>query len=269
MISELVVARRKFLRAVPGTRRVRPRLVGELLIIVFLLRVYDLVKRLGDRQRSVGIANAGHVRNLERVLRLNWERSINHWANNQHALALLCSYWYQFAHESITLGVLAWLWWARPLQYRRARNALVGINVVGLGVFALFPVAPPRLLPRSGIVDSVAAAGFGTTHGGPVSPDQYAAMPSLHLAWASWTVAMLLLNNHRTPTRLLLCAYLPWMVFVVIATGNHYVLDTVAGSIVAAGALAASGVTSTGRSSVPGFRATSPGSNGSQSITSP
>lgn len=216
----------------------RPHLLGEVLIVVALVRVYDLIKELGDRRRSVGLANAGHVLSVERTLLLGWEHAVDRWVNDRHVLALVCSYWYQFAHESVPLVVLAWLWWSRPALYRRARNALIVINVVGLLVFVLYPVAPPRLLPGAGIVDSVAAAGFGTDHGGPVPADQYAAMPSLHLAWATWVAGVLLLASHRPLIRLAAVAYPLWMAFVVVATGNHYVLDVAAGVATAAAAFA-------------------------------
>ena len=110
----------------------------------------------------------------------------------------------------MTLAVLGWCYLRRPDAYRGARNALVLTNVIGLAVFYLYPVMPPRLLPGGGYVDAVAAAGFGSSHTGPVPADQYAAMPSLHLAWAVWTasVAMLLLARYRV--RLLLAALPGW-----------------------------------------------------------
>ena len=85
-------------------------------------------------------------------------------------------------------------------------------------------VAPPRLLPGAGFVDSVAAAGFGSSHG--VShADLYGALPSLHLAWATWVaVTGLTLTRRRLP-RLLLAAYPILTAIVVIGTANHYVLD--------------------------------------------
>ncbi len=214
-------------------RRLRPHLLGEILVVVVLVRVYDLIKMLADGKAAVGLRNAGHVLAAERFLHVQGELPVNQWVTGHHALALLCAYWYQFGHESITLGVLALCWWLRPHAYRAARNALVAINVVGLVVFAVFPVAPPRLLPRAGFTDSVAAAGFGTSHGGPVLADQLAAMPSLHLAWASWT-AVLLFTWVRRPLLRALCVLYPlWMTFVVVGTANHYVLDAVAGAATA------------------------------------
>ena len=223
-------------------RRLRPCLLGELAVVLVLVRVYDLIKTLADRRAATGLANAARVRGLERTLHLDWELSVNRWLTGRHALDLLCAYWYQFGHESITLGVLALCWWFRPHAYRAARNALVAINVIGLAVFALFPVAPPRLLPHAGFVDSVAAAGFGTNHGGPVHADQFAAMPSLHLAWATWTAVLLFCWLRRPALRALCVAYPLWMTFVVIGTANHYVLDAAAGTVTAALCIVATGM---------------------------
>lgn len=221
-------------------RRLRPYALGEIAIVVLLVRVYDVIKEAADQKLSVGLRDAGHVRALESRLHLGWELPVNRWVSHHHVLSLLSSYCYQFAHEAVTLGVLAACWWLRPYAYRAARNTLVGINVVGLTVFALYPVAPPRLLPHAGFVDSVADAGFGRTHGGTVSADQFAAMPSLHLAWATWT-AVVLYRWVRPPWARALCvAYPVWMTFVVVGTANHYLLDVVAGVVVAAGCLLAS-----------------------------
>jgi membrane-associated phospholipid phosphatase len=218
----------------PGRgRRLRPHALGELLIIVVLVRVYDLIKELAESRLSVGIHNADGVRSLESTLHIGFELPVNQWFADHHVLSLTASYFYQFGHESITLSVLVACWWLRPQAYRPARNALVAINVVGLTVFALLPVAPPRLLPGAGFSDLVADAGFGTTHGGPVSADQFAAMPSLHLAWATWTAVVLFLWWRRPVLRLLAVVYPIWIAVVVIGTGNHYVLDVVAGVAVA------------------------------------
>lgn len=224
---------------IPGRgRRLRPHALGELLIIVVLVRVYDLIKELAESRPAVGIHNADGLRSLERALHLGFELPVNRWFVDHHVLSLVASYWYQFGHESITLGVLVACWWLRPHAYRAARNALVAINVVGLTVFALLPVAPPRLLPGGGFSDLVANAGFGPTHGGPVSADQFAAMPSLHLAWATWTAVVLFRWWRRPLLRLLAVIYPVWIAVVVIGTGNHYVLDVVAGVAVAAACLA-------------------------------
>jgi membrane-associated phospholipid phosphatase len=191
----------------------------------------------------------------------------NRWLVGHHTLLLITSWWYQLAHLTVTLVVLGLCYLRRPDAYRGARNALVVTNVVGLVVFYLYPVMPPRLLPGGGYVDTVAAAGFGSSHTGPVPADQYAAMPSLHLAWAVWTasVGMLLLARHRA--RLLWLLYPVVTATAVVVTANHYVLDVVAGVAVAVVALLASRVQITLRRSRTA-RTQAPGTSGTQTVSS-
>ncbi len=173
----------------------RPALLGELIVVVVLVKVYDQVRRLEVARARPALHNANDVLAIERWLHLDLELAGNRWLIGHHTLLLIASWWYQLAHLTVTLVVLGWCYLRRPDAYRGARNALVLTNVIGLVVFYLYPVMPPRLLPGAGYVDAVAAAGFGSSHAGPVPADQYAAMPSLHLAWAVWTasVGMLLL----------------------------------------------------------------------------
>jgi membrane-associated phospholipid phosphatase len=218
--------------------RKRPHLLGELLIIFVLLRVYDMARARAEVRQGPALLHGQAILDLERWLRIDVEHPANLWVTSHHALMLLASYFYQFAHVTVTLTVLGWCWVKRPAIYRAARNALVITNIVGLTVFLLLPVAPPRLLPGEGFVDAVALAGFGTTHGGPVPADQYGALPSLHLAWAVWATViamrMLASSRHRR-----LCWLYPVLVTVgVVVTGNHYLLDAVAGTAVALSALA-------------------------------
>jgi membrane-associated phospholipid phosphatase len=211
----------------------RPHLIGELLIVIVLIKVYDYIRSLAEVRGGPALEHGREVLSLEGVLRLDLESDGNRWLADHDIVSLVAAYWYQFAHISVTLTVLAWCYIGSPTIYRRARNALVATNLVGMTVFFFLPVMPPRLLPDMDYIDSVAAAGFGSSHGGPVEADQYAAMPSLHLAWAVWTslVAVALLGRYRG--RLLCYLYPAVTAVVVVVTANHYVLDVVAGVAVA------------------------------------
>jgi membrane-associated phospholipid phosphatase len=223
-------------RAIAARRR--PHLLGELLIVFVLLRVYDMARARAEVRQGAALQHGQAILDLERWLHIDLELATNVWVTSHQALSLTASYFYQFAHVTVTLAVLGLCWWRRPEIYRAARNALVLTNVAGLTVFLLLPVAPPRLLPGEGFVDAVALAGFGTTHGGPVPADQYGALPSLHLAWAVWAtvIAMRMLASSRYRR---LCWLYPVLVTVgVVVTGNHYLLDAVAGTAVAVTALA-------------------------------
>ncbi|HEX4728338.1 MAG TPA: phosphatase PAP2 family protein [Jatrophihabitans sp.] len=210
----------------------RPLLVGELVVVLLLLRAYDLIRGHAQLRESAALRHGWQLLDAERWLHLDPELDVNRWATAHAALSLAASYWYQFFHITITLCVLVWVYWRRPASYRRARNALVLTNVFGLAFFLAYPAAPPRFLPGAGFVDAVARAGFGTSHGGPVTADQYGAFPSLHLAWAVWTaVVAYRLVGHPWLRRLWLC-YPLITAAVVIATGNHYLLDVLAGVLI-------------------------------------
>ncbi len=215
--------------AVTRPPNARPYLLGELIVVAFLLRIYDLVRGWAEVRKVSALHHGQDIMTVEGWLHVRFEHAVNVWSNQHHAVDLLASYWYQFGHISLTFAVLIWVWIKRPAAYRSARNALVMINVVALAVFLLYPVAPPRLLPGYTFIDSVANAGFGTTHGGPVTADQYGAMPSLHIGWAVWTavVAYRLVKDARLAWVWL---FYPWItLYVIVATGNHYVADAVVG----------------------------------------
>lgn len=220
------------------TRRRRPNILGELLIVVLLVKVYDLIRSFAAVREAPAHRHGAEVLSIERLLHLDWELAANRWLTDHPPLALAAVYWYQFAHIGVSLAVLVWCYIAGPQLYRPMRNALVITNVTGMTVFYLLPVMPPRLMPGGGYVDSIAEAGFSLDHGGQVPADQYAAMPSLHLAWAVWTacVAAALLAGRRG--RALCYLYPTTTGVVVVVTANHWVLDVVAGVVVGLAAVA-------------------------------
>lgn len=218
-------------RAIAPVRR--PRIIGELLVVLLLLRAYDLVRSHAEVREVAALHHGRQLLDAERWLHIDIELSANLWTTQQHVLSLLASYWYQFAHLTVTISMLVWCWWRRADSYRWARNALVLTNVFGLTIFLLYPAAPPRFLPGFGFVDAVANAGFGATHGGPVTADQFGAFPSLHLAWAVWT-AVVAHRLVRSPVlRRLWLGYPLITASAVVVTGNHYLLDILAGGLIA------------------------------------
>jgi hypothetical protein len=216
---------------------VRPYLVGELVVVLCLLKLYDFVRGHAEVRKDSAFRSSADLFNLEKWLHIDVEPSINHWFVDHHPISVVASYWYQFAHITVTLSVLLWCWYWRPAAYRQFRNALVLINVVGLSIFLLLPVAPPRLLPEAHVIDADLLNGFGSHDVGPVSADAYGAFPSLHIAWAVWAavVAFTLVKNR--PLGRAWLAYPFSTLIVIVATGNHYVLDAVAGAVLALVAL--------------------------------
>lgn len=223
--------------------RARPRLVGELMVIAALLVVYDRVRSLAEVRSSVADSHGWAILDTESAMHLRIEDALNSWLTRQDFIRVLAVDYYQYLHVSVALAVLVACYVRCPAAYRPVRNALVLTNVVGLAVFAFYPAAPPRLLPGAGFVDSVAAAGFGSSHG-PIPADQYGALPSLHLAWATWVAVTGFIITRRRVPRLLFVAHPVLTAIVVVATGNHYLLDVASGALLGIAAAWASGLLS-------------------------
>ena len=228
-------------RGLPGptsttsTRVVRrPRWWPELLVIVWLCWVYDDIANLAPLRRQAAYAHARSILHLEQLAHLDPEAALNRWLAGHHTLALWVSNYYDNAHFIVTLGLVGLLWWRYPALYRPLRNGLVLINVVGLAVFWWYPTAPPRLLDPARYVDIVADThAFGSWHTGTLATaaNQLAAMPSLHIAWAAWSSLAMgrILGGYRNRWVLAVWLYPVVTTVAVLATGNHFLLDVVAG----------------------------------------
>ena len=204
----------------------------QLLVIAWLCWVYDAIANLAPLRLHAALGNAWAVLHLEQTLHLDPERSLNRWLAAHHTLGLILSDYYDNAHFLVTLALLAWLWWRRAELYRPLRNSLVLVNVLGFLVFWLYPVAPPRMLSSYGFSDVAASRhAFGDWHAGALAShaNQLAAMPSLHIAWAAWCALALWQISRRRWVRVLAVLYPFLTAFAVLATGNHFLLDILAG----------------------------------------
>jgi membrane-associated phospholipid phosphatase len=221
-----------FALAEPAAEPARPRWWAELAVIAWLSVLYDTVTNLAPAREALALAHGRSILGFEHSLGLDPELALNRWLAGHHALGAVASYYYDNAHFAITLGLLGWLWWRRADVYRPLRNALVSINLLGLLVFWLCPVAPPRMLAAAGFSDVVAVSHtIGSWHTGSLAADadQFGAMPSLHLAWAAWCGLAIWRLSRRRWARALALLYPALTAVVVMATGNHYLLDVLAG----------------------------------------
>jgi hypothetical protein len=220
--------------------RRRARWWLELLTIGWLLWIYEGLSNLAPLRLQSALAHGEELLGFEQSLHLAPERALDHWLAANHTLGLVVSDYYDNAHFIVTLGLLGWLWWRRADIYRPLRNTLVLVNLIGFCVFWLFPTAPPRML--GGFIDVVDSSGaFGSSHGTGVlasHADELAAMPSLHMAWAAWCAVALWRMSPRRWVRALAILYPLVTTFAVLATGNHFLIDVLAGFATLALALA-------------------------------
>lgn len=210
-------------------------------MIVWLCWVYDMTTNLAPLRLHLALAHAEGILALERSLGVSPELSLDRWLGRHHTLGLIVSDYYDNAHFVVTLGLLGWLWWRRADIYRPLRTTLVLANVIAFVVFWCYPVAPPRMLGHDGFSDIVASSGaFGSWHTGALASaaNQLAAMPSLHMAWAGWCALVVWRLTRRAWLRGLALLYPCMTAFAVLSTGNHYLLDVLAGLLTLGVALA-------------------------------
>ena len=209
----------------------------EALIAVAFYWLYNLVQAATQSDTAQATHHGMDIVRLEQHLRWWAEPDINRWVTGTHWFALIDGYWYALAHVLVTGCVLGFLWWRHPRIEVALRNALIAMSLVALAVYWLYPVAPPRLTV-TGMTDTLVSndiLGAAHLHKGLVN--LYAAMPSLHVAWACWCAAALTLAwTHRA--RFLVWLYPVAMTFDVVGTANHYFLDALAGLLLAAVPLA-------------------------------
>jgi hypothetical protein len=216
----------------PRAEAARSRWWVEALVIVWLCWVYDAITNFAPLRLHAAVSHGEGVLAAERWLGIDPELRLDRWLAGHHTLGLLVSDYYDNAHFIVTLGLLGWLWVRRADIYRPLRNVLVLTNVLAFVIFWLYPVAPPRMLRADGFSDVVASThAFGSWHTGALASaaNQLAAMPSLHMAWAAWC-AVVLWRLSRSPWVRGAAVLYPCMTAVaVLATGNHYLLDILAG----------------------------------------
>lgn len=246
----------------PADQR-RTRWWFELLLVAVFYFVYSVVRSLfgsslvKDAQIPVeAFLNAIRIIRIERALGLFHEETIQDWVLPHRGVVLAFNTYYGVAHFVVTGAVFVALYLLRPTVFRLWRTCLAATTALAIIGFALFPLMPPRLLDQScppvefggacimhelrnyndarhfGFVDTIDVVGgpwaFDEGPGLHLS-NQYAAMPSLHVAWALWCTLALYPVVRRRWLRVGLVAHPIITMVCIIVTGNHFWLDGVGG----------------------------------------
>ena len=139
---------------------------------------------------------------------------------------------YIWMHWPVILGALLWLYRNHKRGFVMFRNSLIVSGAIGLIFFVAFPVAPPRFL--DGFSDTVSDLSTSYKYLQPPSiVNKFAAMPSLHVGWNLLAGIILFKAIRRKPLRFLPLISPVLMTLAVVFTANHYVVDAIAGAVVA------------------------------------
>lgn len=203
----------------------------QLGILVLVDIAYELVRGLADGQRSVAFAHGREVIDFERSIGTLFEPSVQAFFLPVHWVVDLANQIYLNSQFSITLGFLIWLYLFRNESYYFVRNMFVvsmGLALVG---YTLYPTAPPRMFPEQGFVDTIVDFS-NVNHDSALAKvfiNPYAAVPSMHCAFALMIGATGVRVSRHWFTKAFWASWPLLVAWVVVVTGNHYWVDVALG----------------------------------------
>ena len=205
------------------------RNLADVALIVGLYLLYEQIRMAVRDQRLEAFHNATQVVRLERAIGIFNEVALQRLVLHHETLIDWLDRYYATVHFPLTVVVVIWAYVRhRGSTYRGLRFLLISVTLVALACHVTFPLAPPRMLPHLGFVDTLAVYGPDLYSSGAArsTANQFAAMPSLHFGWAvivAWSIVHTCTSRWR---------HLAWLhpavtLLAITATANHYWLDSI------------------------------------------
>jgi len=196
---------------------------------------YQLVRGQADGAAATAFWNATKVIQLEHTLNIFVEPSVQAWSRGNGLVIGFADWMYVNSHYLITFGSLAFIYMRRNSSFYFVRNMFVAAMGVALIAYALYPTAPPRLMPEWGFSDTIAAATGVRVDNEQASAllNLYAAVPSMHVCFALMVGGSMSVLTSRVWAKRVWRMYPLLVTWVVLATGNHYLLDVILGGFTA------------------------------------
>jgi membrane-associated phospholipid phosphatase len=204
----------------------------EVGVLFALYEAFEWVRARLQGAPGPSFRHASQVIHLEQLVGIFQEARIQGWFIGNHKIIEFFDIWYGSIHFVIPPLALFLLYRRRPAGYRPRRDALIILSLVALAWFWLWSLAPPRLLPTHyHFVDTAKTiGGMGPADKGSMADDNaYAAMPSLHIAWAAWCTVVLVPILRSWWGKSLAVLYPFVTMLAVVVTANHFILDGVGG----------------------------------------
>ena len=211
------------------------RFGGEAALLFGLFALWQYAGSFSVLPSSGGLPRGWWLWHAERVLHLPSETAVQRIILPHPLLVETFNLYYAVLHFPVLIGCLIWLFaWHRG-HYRRVRTTVVLFTGVSL-LIQFIPVAPPRMLTGTGLVDTAALYGQSVYGSLGIDADQFSAMPSVHVGWAL-IVAIAVITASRSRWRWLAVLYPAVTTLVVVATANHFWLDGVAAAVLVVAAM--------------------------------
>lgn len=213
----------------------------EAIVVALAFLVYFFIRGAVVDRAGEALSNALDLIALERALGIYRELDWQAWIIDEYWAIRAMNWIYFWGHLPMVILLAVYLWIRHRSTYTLARNAFLASGAIGVVIYALYPVAPPRLVPFAGYVDTMAVfdrVGYQAQEAQAfVNP--YAAVPSLHFGWAMLLGFMVAWVGRRRLS--IVIAGLLWpvaMLFSVVMTANHFIVDAIAGAVVSLAGLA-------------------------------
>jgi PAP2 superfamily len=207
--------------------------IQEAALVVGLFALWQYAGSFAVLGPGGALGRARSIWRFERAVHLPSEAAVQH-AFLRHPLIIqFFNLYYDTLHFPVLIACMVWLFVRHRNQYGQWRTTLVAFTGICLLV-QLIPVAPPRMLTGTGLVDTAVKyhqSVYATTAG--FDPDQLSAMPSVHVGWAL-LVAIAIIVTARSRWRWLALLYPAMTTLAVIVTANHFWLDGIVAALILA-----------------------------------
>lgn len=209
----------------PGQRALR-----EGLICSGVFTLYEMGRHATRGSADDALRNSAAIIDFERHLRIDPEHAAQALLLRHRELLHFVNSAYSWLFLPFVAGTLFWLYLTQDQLFRQYRTALAISALVAVIIIALHPVAPPRLTPGSNLIGTHALVG-----GSHSFVNQFAAVPSLHVGWVALSGVALFFGVKSRLRWFWLVGPVSGMLFVVMSTGHHYLVDGIAGVAISAG----------------------------------
>jgi hypothetical protein len=228
--------------AVAGRRLRMPRLAAaagfarEAAVLLGLFALWQLAGSFVLMGPDGAVDRAQWLWRVERLVHMPSEAGFQQAFLGHVLIVQALNLYYAGLHFVVVIGCLLWVYIWHRRNHPQVRTTLV-LFTAGALLIQFIPVAPPRMLPSDGMVDTAVRYGqsvYGSVAG--FNADQLSAMPSVHVGWAL-LVALVVVEVSRSRWRWLAVAYPVLTLLAVVVTANHFWLDGVAAAVLLALAL--------------------------------
>src|SRR3954471_20680025 len=205
----------------------------QVAVVLACIETYELARKVMTPNWPLAVRHAHDVVSIERVAHINWEASLQETFLRVPDLVRGLNVFYFVGHFVLTGVFFVWLYHRSKPAYRTFRNGFLTATGIALLIHWRFPTAPPRLADI-GMVDTLRQLS-DIDIGSPASTsfsNPVAAVPSLHAGFALGVGVGLVVYARRLFWKVVGVIYPILVVLTTIVTGNHFILDALAGMLV-------------------------------------